>query len=56
MIDWWWLIVEAIVILVPLAGFRGRARAVGLADGLNDPPAARVELWRRGYQRMMRNV
>lgn len=47
MIPWWWLLVEAGVLVLLAASNRGATRAVALHEALTDPEKAASELRRR---------
>ncbi len=47
MIEWWWLIIEAAVLVFWGARVRGWTRAIALLDAYADPRAAKAELLRR---------
>lgn len=47
MIPWWWLAVEAIMLLAFGARMRGATRILALCDALECPDKARAEIARR---------
>lgn len=47
MIEWWYLLIEALLFLSIGIGLRGRAYRSGLIAGLVDHDAARLDLYRR---------